>query len=598
MMMHSLLERQLRTLNLSMDALPGELAGWRAFLDAVGAAYRQCDSDRELLEMSLDLTSREMRQLYDEVERHNEQLETEVAARTAELEVANARDRQRMDELEDIVEARTVELRHAALHDKLTGLPNRSMFYDRLYHVIRRRRRNPDLVFAVLFIDFDKFKSINDSLGHAAGDALLRAIASRLQEGLRATDTICSAKAPEFLAARLGGDEFCILLEDLKNDGDAKIVADRLLRRLSDPYDLDDRCVTSTASIGIAHSCVGYETAEDMIRDADIAMYRAKRLGRGRVVQFDQEMHGTTMRQIDIESDIKRAAENNELYLVYQPIVSLVTGCAIAVETLCRWRHPVYGEISPEEFIPLAEELGVIDSIGLWVLDTAVAQFAQWRAQWTARTPLSFLTVNVSPAQLTGDELRTHVEQALGRHSLDPASLVLEITETTLMRNAVESLAAIQSIRDLGARFFLDDFGSGYSSLGILHEFPLDGIKLDRAFLESATSTRRVAACIHSVVTLARTLNMDLIAEGIESYQQVALLQSLGCEDGQGYLFSPPMRAESLPEGLASISPDTWRREALVSADAGKKPGPAAEVRPRRSPPRPIGGGAGAPRAS
>lgn len=558
-MMHPLLQRQLRKLGLAADDVPVDLATWQAFVAAVDRAYTQSDQDRELLELSLDLTSKEMRQLYDEVERHNEELETEVATRTAELEIANARDRERMDELEDIVQARTVELRHAALHDKLTGLPNRSMFYDRLHHVIQRRQRIPSLRFAVLFVDFDRFKAINDSLGHAYGDKLLRAISMRLQDALRDSDTICKLKIPGYLAARLGGDEFCILLEDLRNDDDAVSVAKRLLDELTRPYNLDDRIVNSTASIGIASSAVAYSHAEDMIRDADIAMYRAKHLGRARAVVFDQAMHGSAMRKIDIDADIRSAVARDECHLVYQPIVSLVTGRAVGVETLCRWEHPVHGAISPEEFIPLAEDLGVIESIGAWVLDTAIAQFAEWRRTWS-QNQLSFLTVNVSPRQLTGTEFAARVMDSIRIHDLDPASLVLEITETTLMQNADEALAAIQAVRAHGVRVFLDDFGSGYSSFGVLHEFPLDGIKLDRGFLESATSTRRVAACIHSVVTLARSLKMNLVAEGIESYEQVALLQSLDCEDGQGFLFAKPMKADEVSEGLANISPANRRR--------------------------------------
>lgn len=559
---HPLLHRQIRKFGLSNDGLPNDLDSWMAFLAAVNRAYKQSDQDRELLERSLDLTSMEMRALYDELERHNSQLEREVAARTAELEVANARDRRRMDELEQMVQARTVELRHAAMHDKLTGLPNRSMFYDRLYHVIQRAQRKPQLLFAVIFIDFDRFKDINDSLGHTFGDMLLRAIAQRLRDALRAADSVSRVDATGNLAARLGGDEFCILLEDLKEESDAMTVARRLLHELSRPYELGGRTINSTASIGVTNSTVRYTHAEDMIRDADIAMYRAKHLGRARAIEFNREMHGSAMRKIDIETDIRCAVERGQCRLVYQPIVSLVTGRAVALETLCRWRHPVHGDISPAEFIPLAEELGVVNAIGSWVLETAVGQFAEWRRSWNGND-LSYLTVNISPHQLTAGDLVGQVRDILLRHQLDPASLVLELTETTLSRSPEVAIASIRALRDLGARVFLDDFGSGYSSFGILHEFPLDGIKLDRTFLDSAECTRRAAACIHSVVTLARSLSMDLIAEGIESYEQAALLQSLGCENGQGFLFALPTPSEDVAEVLDNISPAVRRRELM-----------------------------------
>lgn len=552
-MIHPLLSRQLRKAGVSAEVPPTDAPAWHNLLDAIHRAYTQADQDRSLLERSLELSSAEMRELYNTLTRHNDHLERVVAERTAELEAARARDRIRLDELETLVQDRTAELRHAALHDKLTGLPNRALFHDRLHQAIQRRRRIEDLRFSVLFIDFDRFKVVNDSLGHEYGDRLLRAIAERITSALRVTDTVCRPEESQVTAARLGGDEFCVLLEELKRDTDASIVASRLLAELSRPYSLGDTSVVVTASIGITHSSLGYQSAEDMLRDADIAMYRAKHLGKAQFVVFDRAMHRMAMRRLVMENDIRLAIEREQLYVVYQPIVSLETGRVLGAEALCRWRHPEYGEIPPADFIPLAEETDAIAPIGEWVLRTAVAQFDRWRREPNARN-LEYISVNVSPGQLLRDSFLRLVCEIIEDGLIEPGALLLEITETMLMQNPDVAKETIRVIRELGISVYLDDFGSGYSSLGLLHDFRLDGVKLDRRFLESASSARRAAACIHAVVSLGQSLSMGVIAEGIESLEQVALLQSIGCERGQGYLFSRPVAPDELPFLIEQIA--------------------------------------------
>lgn len=473
------------------------------------------------------------------------QLETTLRVRTHELEVVRQRGRMRMDELEVLVQERTAELRRAAMHDSLTGLPNRAMFHDRLQHAISRSARHPGHLFSVLFIDFDRFKVINDSLGHEFGDLLLVAIAERLGATLRACERLHDDDL-NATAARLGGDEFCVLLEGIRTEADAVAVANRLLSAFAEPHTIHGRSVVSTASIGITHSSVGYSSAESVLRDADNAMYRAKHLGKARFAIFDPTMHEQAMRRLVFENDIHAALTRNEMKLVYQPIVSLTTGELVGAEALLRWHHPERGVISPMDFIPLAEETGAITQLGEWVLRQGAEQLRAWGQQTHHHPPT--LSVNVSRYQLAEPGFISRCADLLAETAIDPALLTLELTETTLTRDPAQARRVIDAIRGLGARVVLDDFGSGYSSLGSLQDFPLDGLKLDRSFLQQQSdSARRTAACIHSVITLARDLEMDLVAEGVESLEQVALLQALGCERAQGYLFGRPVDVGQLP---------------------------------------------------
>lgn len=491
----------------------------------------------------------ERQELLRRARMRNDELESLVRERTVELEEERAKDKERLGELEDAVQQRTAELRKLAMHDKLTGLPNRVMFYDRLLTAIEKSRADSRDAFAVLFLDFDRFKVINDSLGHLVGDQLLIGIAKRLDQTIASTINPTNASA---VAARLGGDEFCILLQSRNVDTRATDLAQRLVEVLSAPYELQGHPVVSTASIGLTLSTFGYSNAEDVLRDADTAMYRAKLDGRGRYAIFDRTMHEQAMRRLVMENDIRVAAERGELQLFYQPIVSIVSGEITGAESLLRWRHPKRGLVSPADFIPLAEETGAIASIGAWVLKEACTQMARWRSTQGAVAALPYLSVNVSRKQLGDDRVFDAFQEAIDQSGVDPALITIEITESALVDDPDRAERTINRFRERGSRVVVDDFGTGQSSLSTLRRFQVDGIKLDRSFLDEEIATRRSAAVIHSVITLARDLNLELVAEGIESLNQLALLQTLGCEHAQGYLFSRPSDAMNFVEMLQS----------------------------------------------
>jgi len=472
------------------------------------------------------------------------ELEQAVAARTAELELARHNELLKMENLVASVERRAEELRKTATHDELTGLPNRTLFHDRLSQALAQAARNPDFQVAVLFIDFDRFKLINDSLGHAAGDSLLKLIAQRLSGVLRATDTVSVASTAS-TAARLGGDEFCLLLSGLRRREDASLVAQRILAELSKPYQVGNRELASTASIGIAVSITGKERAEDLVRDADNAMYRAKAQGKGRFVMFDRAMHQDAMNRLTMESELARTLERNQLRTYFQPIVSLATGEILEVEALVRWFHPERGSIPPGEFIKIAEETGFIEPLGLWVLEEACTNVVRWRKSIASAAGLR-VNVNVSNRQLYNAQFPAQVAAVLKKTGLPADALTLEITEHFLMANTDDVHGVLRTLRSLGVRIFLDDFGTGYSSLSMLHTFPLDGLKIDRSFILDSSLRRRFAAIIQTVMNLVYNLNMEGVAEGIESIEHVALLQALGCCKGQGYLFSPPASPDEI----------------------------------------------------
>lgn len=470
------------------------------------------------------------------------ELEVLIQERTAELEAARQRDRMRMDELETVVQRRTAELRQRATHDVLTGLPNRALLHDDLVKALDRAKREPGYRMAVLFIDFDRFKVVNDSLGHEAGDHLLRGIAERLKRVLRSDDTLTLMETETTTAARLGGDEFCVLLSGLKRDEDAAIVADRILAELQHPYRIGDREVLSTASIGIAISSIGYERAEDLVRDADNAMYRAKAGGRDRYVIFDHTMHDEAMQRLTIESDLRRAVERDELRVMYQPIVSIDTGQVVGSEALVRWQHPQRGLIGPGEFVPIAEEIGIISQVGEWVLMESCRQLVAWQKMLPRAKALS-VSVNVSGLQLADNLFARKVEQILAVTGINPADLVLEVTETAIVADVEAAAAMLQDLRDIGVRVSLDDFGTGHSSLSLLRQLPLTGLKIDQSFVRDAGGHRQYAAIVSAIISLVHNLNIDVVAEGVETLEQIALLQALGCAKGQGYLFSRPVKA-------------------------------------------------------
>lgn len=468
-----------------------------------------------------------------------------VAIRTGELQAERAKDKTRLDQLEEVVAQRTSELRKTALHDRLTGLPNRVHFHERLLAAIAENQVNPASNYAVMFIDFDRFKVINDSLGHEFGDRLLHAISERLSKVINPINEYGHTRA---LAARLGGDEFCILVENFDGVETVMEIAENLLRCLKRPYDLKGHQVNSTASIGVTFSLFSYRHAEDVLRDADTAMYCAKSAGRDRAVMFDPTMHERAMRRLVLENDLRHAIARDELHLEFQPIVSLESSAYSGAESLLRWIHSKHGPISPLDFIPLAEETGLIVPIGAWVFEQAARQLLQM-------PELKYLSVNVSRRQLIDADFVASFDDVLKRVPVDPSRLKIEITESTLINEPERSAIAIDKLRERRMQVLLDDFGTGLSSLGSLRRFPLDGIKLDRSFLDEHVSSRRAAAVIHSAITLAKDLNMLLIAEGVETYEQVALLQALGCEAAQGYLFSKPISSTELLEAWRTCIP-------------------------------------------
>jgi diguanylate cyclase (GGDEF)-like protein/PAS domain S-box-containing protein len=426
------------------------------------------------------------------------------------------------------------QLVHNAFHDTLTGLPNRALFLDRLERLLKHSMRNPEALFGVAFMDLDRFKVINDSLGHLRGDDLLVAIARRLERCVRQGDTV----------ARLGGDEFAVLLDDVKDIRDATRVADRILSALSLPFDLAGHDVYTAASIGIALSTGGYEVPEDILRDADTAMYRAKLEGRCRYEVFDRNMHERAVRTLQVETDLRRALERREFQVQYQPIVDVAEGRIAGFEALIRWNHPVRGMVPPDEFIPLAEETGLIVPIGWWVLEESCQQMKAWLEAFPALQGL-YVSVNLSSRQFTQPDLLQQVDAALSRSGLPPAALKLEITESVVMHNETAITESLAALRDRGVQLCIDDFGTGYSSLSYLHAFPVSTLKIDRSFVSQigAASTLGNPRLVEAIVSLGRNMGMDTVAEGVETADQLRVLRELGALSAQGFYFSRPLDA-------------------------------------------------------
>jgi diguanylate cyclase (GGDEF)-like protein/PAS domain S-box-containing protein len=443
------------------------------------------------------------------------------------------------------------ELKAAAQRDKLTGLANRALFMDRLQRTIERVRQHPDERFAVLFLDFDHFKRLNDTLGHAAGDELLTQIAWRLRGALRASDML-GEDANGNLVARFGGDEFVILLNDIRQGADVAKVSERLLATLAPAYSIAGREVHSTASIGIVTSDQCTESAEAVIRNADVAMYEAKRGGRACSVVFNEGMHTRLTRQVAIESGLRKALAERQMFLVYQPIVDLRTGRMISAEALLRWEHPQLGLIPPAEFIPIAEESGLIVPIGEWVLQEACRRLVEWQRDPCGRAPAT-VSVNISRVQLAlGSKLLAKVREILDDTGLRPECLQLEVTEREVMRDPRATRSLLRDLREIGVRLAMDDFGTGTSSLACLREYPFDVIKIDRAFVGDLADSRNVLAVIHATIALVDNLGMSSVAEGVEEASQAAILESLGCHYAQGYFFSKPVAADAFLDAFSS----------------------------------------------
>ncbi|MES2581770.1 MAG: EAL domain-containing protein [Pseudomonadota bacterium] len=436
------------------------------------------------------------------------------------------------------------ELRAAARTDGLTQLPNRSAVLQAIELAIARRAAQPGYHFAVLFMDFDRFKQVNDTLGHGVGDALLRQIAARLQHSLRPGDSLLHTSDFSHMAARLGGDEFVVVLDDIRGDLDAEIVASRLIDVLSMPYTIGANKVNSSVSIGIVTSAHASEDADGALRDADIAMYEAKRTGRARYVMFEPSMRQQVSASVALENDLRQALEKQELFVVYQPLVNLASGAFTGMEALLRWRHPQRGMVSPVEFIPVAEACGLIASLGQFVLQTACHAFAAMPLAVADGVQAS-LAVNLSRAQLRQPGLVADVQDALRTNGLSPGQLVLEVTESLAAQDE-EVLTTLHAIRALGVALSLDDFGTGYSSLSCLHELPVNFVKVDRSFVSQAQTSAYHRVLIEATIRMAHTLGLGTVAEGIETEGQARLMAELGCDKGQGYLYAKPLEAQAL----------------------------------------------------
>jgi diguanylate cyclase (GGDEF)-like protein/PAS domain S-box-containing protein len=448
----------------------------------------------------------------------------------------------------DITERKRAEeqLLHDAFHDGLTGLANRTLFMEHLRITIERAKSRHSNAYAVLFLDFDRFKIINDSLGHAEGDNLLKLIAGRIKACTRAGD----------LVARLGGDEFVVLLTELAETGEATLVAERILSFLKAPFELGGRDIFISASIGITLSDSGHAAPEDMLRDADIAMYHAKSGGRAQYRIFSQEMHERASKQLQFETEMRLAFERGDFLLHYQPIIELETNKIIGFESLVRWRQPERGMISPLEFIPVAEETGLIVPLGKWILHESCRQLCQWQQENPAAAALT-VSVNLSCKQFSQPDLAEQIADALRETGLDPRYLKLEITESHIMGNCETAVEMMNRLRALGVEISLDDFGTGYSSLSYLHSLPIDYLKIDRSFVNSIGEGTKKGEIVSTIVKLAHNLKVKTVAEGIETAEQLSQLRQLNCQYGQGYFFSKPLESEaaSLFIGAGTTNP-------------------------------------------
>ncbi|HEV2147222.1 MAG TPA: EAL domain-containing protein [Longimicrobiaceae bacterium] len=436
---------------------------------------------------------------------------------------------------EDVTGRRAVEeqLRHEALHDPLTGLPNRHLFLEHLARALLRAREHPEYPFAVLFLDLDRFKLINDSLGHHVGDRLLCVVAARLRGALRAEDTV----------ARFGGDEFALLLADIAGPDVAVETAARIQAAISAPVNLDGYEVYTSASVGIALSSADYGRPEHLLRNADVAMYRAKAAGNGRYEMFDRAMHAHALLRLQQETELRHALDRGEMRLVYQPIVALATGRIEGFEALLRWVHPERGTVPAGDFVPLAEETGMILPIGRWVLEDACRRLREWQDAFPGRAPA--LSVNLSVRQFDQPDLAEQVEGALRASGADPAGLRLEITESVLAQSPDLAAATLMRFRALGIGVHMDDFGTGYSSLALLHHLPLDVLKIDRSFVRRIGGEGDALPVVRTIVALAGSLGLATVAEGVETPEQLRAVRELGCGSAQGYLFSRPVEADA-----------------------------------------------------
>jgi diguanylate cyclase (GGDEF)-like protein/PAS domain S-box-containing protein len=446
----------------------------------------------------------------------------------------------------DITDQKRAEqqLVHDALHDALTGLPNRNLFMDRVDQALKYNKRHPQYKFAVMFIDLDRFKMINDSMGHTISDHFLRAISKLIESCLRSVgDTV----------ARLGGDEFTILIDDIQEDSEVIAIAERIFHKFLHPIQLGNHTLFPSASIGIAMSNQEYANGSDLLRDADIAMYQAKSFGKGRYVLFNQEMYEQHLKVSQLDSDLHYALERKEFELYYQPIISLASEQLAGFEALIRWHHPQRGLVSPSDFIPIAEETGLIIAIGDWVLSQACQQMQIWQSKFASAKNLK-MSINLTCQQIREKDLIDKLDRVLQEIAIDGINLRLEITESSMMDQGEETIAKLEQLRARNIQLSIDDFGQGYSSLSYLHRFPVNTLKIDRTFVDQMISGGQNLEIIRTIIILAHALNMDVVAEGVETQQQVVMLKQLGCEFAQGYFFSRPLTATAAEQLIAVSS--------------------------------------------
>jgi diguanylate cyclase (GGDEF)-like protein len=506
-------------------------------------------------QMTIQSTKAQIRQL-------NAELEQRVEQRTAELEKANQELKKEIQERKQIqTQLETInqelgqeiqkrqciqeQLLHMALHDTLTNLPNRALFMQRLERAIVHNCKEANYAYAVLFLDCDRFKVVNDSLGHLTGDKLLISVARRLESCLNSTSTI----------ARLGGDEFTILLEEIKDISEATNLAEEIQQAMKMPFWIESREIFLNVSIGIVLGTKDYHHPETLLRDADTAMYRAKEQGKARYQVFEKGMHIRAQKTLQLETDLRLASDRHEFVVHYQPIVSLTDCRVTGFEALVRWNHPSRGVVSPAEFIPVAEETGLIVPIGLGALREACHQLRAWHDLHLTKLPLT-ISVNLSVKQFSQPNLIEQIDEVLAETQINPRSLKLEITESAIVDDDQAATEIFQQLKSRQIQLLIDDFGTGYSSLSYLHRFPVDILKIDRSFVSRIADTGENLEIIQAIITLAHDLGISVIAEGIETLEQLNQLKALGCEYGQGYFFSKPLERESAEAILASFTPN------------------------------------------
>ena len=506
---------------------------YHKYLDEIKSSAEQAEqAERERAEAQSARAEAE-RERAEQAERHVEELNRHIAEQERiSIQLQESKD----------------HFRHAAFHDTLTNLPNRALLAENLKFVMERAKQHEDYQFAVLFLDLDRFKNVNDSLGHSIGDQLLIAMARRLEHCIRDVDMV----------ARLGGDEFAILLDGITDSSIATTMAGRIQEKLQSPFNLSGHEVFTTTSVGIAMSSTGYDHPENMLRDADTAMYRAKAQGKACYEVFDKGMHTRAVYLLQMENDLRRALDREEFRVYYQPIVSLENGQLTGFEALLRWQHPERGFISPVDFISLAEDTGLIVPIGMWILKRACQQLAKWQWKAPANRQL-FMSVNLSSKQLAQSALVDQIRETLEETHVDPRHLKLEITESAVMENAETAAQLMRRLKALGVQLSIDDFGTGYSSLGYLHRFPVDILKVDRSFIGRIGEAAENIEIVRTIVSLAENMGMQVVAEGVETLSQLSQLRRLNCQYGQGYLFSRPMEAASIDAWIAG-KPD-WQTE-------------------------------------